>query len=221
MKKGEAASFVSRDLSPCFSSLPSPVSCLSFPSSGSSPLVPSLLSSCCDSDVTRIFPPWDLLRGRDVFRDSEILEQELDDSLVHWAPNCATFSRAREIPIKNVPNPPRPLRSLEYPEGIPSETRLLSKKSLKRLRDDTRMADMAAVNCLHRHRQAKKFSLEHPGRSLALELPSWKKLRSSSGVREIFYHTCCFRGSRRKKYQILISRSSRELGRPAMGPTPA
>ena len=207
MKKGEAASFVSRDLSPCFSSLPSPVSCLSFPSSGSSPLVPSLLSSCCDSDVTRIFPPWDLLRGRDVFRDSEILEQELDDSLVHWAPNCATFSRAREIPIKNVPNPPRPLRSLEYPEGIPSETRLLSKKSLKRLRDDTRMADMAAVNCLHRHRQAKKFSLEHPGRSLALELPSWKKLRSSSGVREIFYHTCCFRGSRRKKYQILISNS--------------
>ncbi len=115
MKKGEAASFVSRDLSPCFPSLPSPVSCFSFPSSGSSPLVPSLLSSCCDTDVARIFPPWDLLRGRDVFRDSEILEQELDDSsLVHWAPNCATFSTAREIQIKNVPNPPRPLRSLEY-----------------------------------------------------------------------------------------------------------
>ena len=162
--------------------------------------VPSFVSTC------RMFAPWDLLRGRDVFKDSVELEQELDDSaLAHWAPNCATFSRAREIPIKNVTNPPRPLRSTEHPAGVPAELLLLSKKSLKRLRDDTRMADMAAENCLKRHRRNQKFTLEHPGRSIALFLPSWKKLREEEGVMEIFYHTCCFEGSRRKKFQVLIT----------------
>ena len=49
----------------------------------------------------RVFPPWDLLRGRDVFRDSFLLREELDSALVqHWAPNCGTFSRARERPIR-------------------------------------------------------------------------------------------------------------------------
>lgn len=45
-----------------------------------------------------MFPPWDLLRGRDVFRDSVLLTSELEDSMLqHWAPNCGTFSRARAV----------------------------------------------------------------------------------------------------------------------------
>ena len=132
-------------------------------------LLPLLLPSPCVSStpssdhVCRVYAPWDLLRGRDVFKDSVELEHELDDSsLAHWAPNCATFSRAREIPIKNVANPPRPLRSTEHPAGIPAELCRLSKKSLKRLKDDTRMADMAAENCLRRHRRGQKIHLGAP-----------------------------------------------------------
>ena len=167
MKKGEAS--VAVCLSAPLSSSPS----LSPWSSSSSPSVAP--SSCVSSTpsfgpVCRVYAPWDLLRGRDVFKDSVELEHELDNSsLAHWAPNCATFSRAREIPIKNVANPPRPLRSTEYPAGIPTELCRLSKKSLKRLKDDTRMADMAAENCLRRHRRGQKFTLEHPGRD---QLPS-------------------------------------------------
>ena len=203
MKKGEAS--VAVYLSAPLSSSPplSPWSSSSSPSFAPPPCVSSTPSF---GPVCRVYAPWDLLRGRDVFKDSVELELELDNSsLAHWAPNCATFSRAREIPIKNVANPPRPLRSTEYPAGIPAELCRLSKKSLKRLKDDTRMADMAAENCLRRHRRGQKFTLEHPGRSIALSLPSWEKLREEEGVMEIFYHTCCFEGSRRKKFQVLIT----------------
>ena len=44
--------------------------------------------------------PWDLLRGKCVFKQRKLLVNELRVSrLRHFAPNCSTFSRAREIPI--------------------------------------------------------------------------------------------------------------------------
>ena len=152
-----------------------------------------------------LFEPWDILRGRDVFVESDVLENELDSAdLAHWAPNCATFSRAREIPIPKVKNPPLPLRSDEFPEGIPSELSRMSKKARLRLEKDTCMAVDAAENCIKRHKSGKAFSLEHPGRSIALELPAWKRLRNMEGVFSSFYHTCMFPGSSRRKHQVLI-----------------
>ena len=153
-----------------------------------------------------IFPPCDILRGRCVFGDrSKLLDEVMEADLSHFAPNCATFSRAREIPIPNVANPPRPLRSEEFPKGIPSELGKLSKKALKRLEKDTEMADLSAELCLRIHERGGAFSLEHPGNSLALHLDSWKRLRATDGVYTIFYHTCMFVGSRRKKIQVLIT----------------
>eukprot|EP00435_Cladocopium_sp_Y103_P048347 s363_g14.t1 len=81
----------------------------------------------------------------------------------------------------------------------------MSKKARTRLDLDTEMADMSALECARAHQEGKVFTLEHPGRSIALELPSWKALRETPGVREINYHTCMFEGSRRKKYQVLIT----------------
>ena len=70
---------------------------------------------------------------------------ELGESeLKHFAPNCVTFSRAREIPIKGVANPPKPLRSELFPEGIPSELENHNPRSQKRLADDTAMANLSA-----------------------------------------------------------------------------
>ena len=150
--------------------------------------------------------PWDILRGKCVFKNSAELKSDLlDSTLSHWAPNCATFSRAREIPIRGVKSAPRPIRSESSPRGIPEEVTRMSKKARTRLELDTSMADMAALECADAHRQGKGFTLEHPGRSIALELPSWKALREMAGVREINYHTCMFKGSRRKKYQVLIT----------------
>ena len=163
-----------------------------------------------------VFPPWDILRGRDVFLSSSELGLELEDSdFSHWAPNCATFSRAREIPIKGVASPPAPLRSSLHPMGIPKEVAKMSRKARLRLEKDTEMADMAAKDCISRHKRGKWFSLEHPGRSIALDLPSWRELVSLEGVHVTRYHTCMFDGSSRRKAQVLIHNTTEltELGK--------
>ena len=80
----------------------------------------------------------------------------------------------------------------------------MSKKARLRLEKDTCMAVDAAETCIKRHKAGKAFSLEHPGRSIALELPAWKRLRNMDGVFSSFYHTCMFPGSSRRKHQILI-----------------
>ena len=99
-----------------------------------------------------------------MFRDRACLDREDQlAQLMHFAPNCATFSRAREIPLPNVKNPPIPLRSNEFPTGIPSELARLSHKARKRLEADTEMAVMAAERCMARHRAGRLFSLEHRG----------------------------------------------------------
>ena len=54
--------------------------------------------------------------------DRELLEQWLMSPLllwVHFAPVCGTASRAREIPRAGVSNLPRPLRSFDFPLGLP------------------------------------------------------------------------------------------------------
>ena len=148
-----------------------------------------------------VHEPWDVLRGKDVFKESESLRLILESSNVsHWAPNCATFSRAREIPIAGIKFRPRPLRDESHPEGLPS----LSYKQRMRVRKDTELANLAANNCLIFHKTGRKFSLEHTGRSLALHLPSWKKLCSEPGIITTFYHACMFEPCQRQKLQVLI-----------------
>ncbi len=52
----------------------------------------------------------------------EFLQAESDELLhVHFAPSCGTASRAREKPIPDLPlhKQPKPLRSDQYPDGIP------------------------------------------------------------------------------------------------------
>ena len=84
----------------------------------------------------------------------------------------------------------------------------MSKRGRKRLADDTEMADFSARQCWERAEKGKAFTLEHPGNSLAQFLPSWKRLISRPDVYVIYYHTCRFEGSRRKKFQMLITNRS-------------
>ena len=142
------------------------------------------------------------LKGKGCFKDSEALNEELEESdFSHFAPNCATFSRAREIPIKGVASPPKPVRSENHPCGIPEELSRMSKKSRKRIDLDTEMANLSAQRSLEAHRNGKGFTLEHPGNSIALHLDSWKKLLESEGVSKVNYHTCMFEGSRRRNFR--------------------
>ena len=102
-------------------------------------------------------------------------------------------------------NPPKPLRDSEHPEGIPEEMAKLSGKGLKRLRDDTAMADLAAEECWEVAETDRGFTLEHPGNSIARSLRSWKRLTARRDVHVIEYHTCRFGGSKRRKFQVLIT----------------
>ena len=122
----------------------------------------------------------------------------------HWAPNCSTFSRARERPIPGVKFPPKPLRSDSCPRGIPEEISKLPSPKRRKVEDDTKMAESAANHCIQAHREGKFFSLEHPKNSIARKLPSWEELESMEGVMCTEYHTCMFYPSERKKSQCLI-----------------
>ena len=162
------------------------------------------VSSCCC--FWTVDSPWDILRGFDVFRDSELLDSRLLLALLtHFAPNCATFSRAREIPIKGATNAPRPIRSSEHPEGIPGEVARMTKKQRGRLDADTCMANLSADKCFQALSEGRFFSLEHPEGSIARSLPSWKKLASHPEVETIRYTTCMFEGSERRKRQVLLT----------------
>lgn len=147
-----------------------------------------------------VLEPWDLLRGKDVFENSKELDRDCRAcSASHKAPNCGTFSRARERPIKGVANPPKPLRSLSCPRGLPG----LKPKQLVRVDLDTRMADLSAIDCARLDSEGKAFSLEHPGNCLAKELDSWKALLSRPTTITSFYHACMFPPCERRKYQML------------------
>ena len=154
------------------------------------------------SGVFRVFEPWDLLRGSHLdvvkFNNSLVAIGKTAD-LVHYAPNCGTFSRARDRPIPGALFAPPPLRSSAFPSGLPN----LSGKDKLRVDHDTFCADFSALSALERHRNQKFFSLEHPGRSHAHSLPSWKALRDTPGVFHDECHACMYPPCKRRKLQSL------------------
>ena len=154
--------------------------------------------------------PWDLLRDPskyDAIQNADRLnEQCLNSAIEAHAPNCGTFSRARERPIPGVFNSPKPLRSLAKPRGLEYIFRMpASTPSRVRVERDTYMADMSALSSKRAHLEGRGFSLEHPGRSIAHELHSWKDLCAQKGVKKIFHHHCMFEGCTHRKYQCEIT----------------
>ena len=76
------------------------------------------------TSASRILPPWDLLRRGCVFKDRGVLLVEDEMCDLTYAPNCATFSRAREIPTRGVKSCPRAAQE----RGIPSEPEGMSRE---------------------------------------------------------------------------------------------
>ena len=151
---------------------------------------------------------WDTQRdpALNVLARKATLQQQLRRSLIeHFAPNCATFSRARERPVPGARNAPRPLRSTLHPEGLPEVWSNGGRRTQLRVEQDTEMAVLAAEEALDAHRAGKAFTLEHTGRSIALSLPTWKLLMNTPGVLCIWHHHCMFEPCQRRKYQIVIT----------------
>ena len=156
--------------------------------------------------VGTVLEPWDLERGSHldvlVFHDGFVSVTD-EASCSHFAPNCATFSRARERPIPGVVNPPRPLRTEQFPRGLPG----VKSRDAQRVENDTLTAELSAMRALQLHRAGKGFSLEHPARSLAFFLPSWLELISEPGVMVTRGHACMFDPCCRRKLQALVHSS--------------
>eukprot|EP00435_Cladocopium_sp_Y103_P060846 s231_g22.t1 len=84
-----------------------------------------LRSLAIDKDPKRSenFPVanFDLTRPHDYDTVCKLVEAEQNHLVAaHFAPSCGTASRAREKLVPGVANPPRPLRSESYPDGLPS-----------------------------------------------------------------------------------------------------
>ena len=158
--------------------------------------------------LSAVAEPWDKLRGDqfDVFAERRRLEHILENTAaVHWAPNCGTFSQARRKPIPGVKHPPVPLRDEEHPYGLPYLSGSRWKSTKARVDRDTKMAVMAARDCLSRHRKGLPFSLEHPANSIARSLDEWKELEAEPGVYKVFHHHCMFDPCKKRKYEIVVT----------------
>ena len=154
--------------------------------------------------------PWDHLRGAEkfcVFKNRvRLLEECAQSAIESWAPNCATFSRARERPIPGVANSPKPLRSITKPRGLDHILNLPSHaRSRIRVEQDTEMAELSARRCLAKHRAELGFLLEHPGNSIAHHLEAWVNLRTEPGVSTVKHHHCMFEGCVHRKFQTVYT----------------
>ena len=162
----------------------------------------------CALRKLKVAQPWDIkidpsLNALD--NSNKLTSEVLDCEFTHWAPNCATFTRAREKPISYNKHGPPPLRSDQHPAGLPCIIHGPDCMNKERVIKDTAMANLAAQTALRCHQAGLGFSIEHPGRSIALHLPSWIELLAQPGVLSIHHHHCMFAGCTHRKFQVLIT----------------
>ena len=151
-----------------------------------------------EADVNVMPPaaePWDKLRGDqfDVMENEGALDEVISNSAAqHHGPNCGTFSRARERPIPGVVNSPKPLRSNEFPEGLPYLEQPRWNRMKVRVDRDSYMAIGAAQRCTRTRKAGLPFALERPGNSSARELNCWKSWELRRGFFIVEHYRCMF-----------------------------
>ena len=114
-------------------------------------------------------------------------------SCIASAMSCATKSRARE----KQPGPP-PLRSVEFPRGLPN----LSDQNLLRVTQDNFSSDYAIALQHWGHQHGLACLRENPLRSLHWEDPNEVTLHSQGGWYDFDYDACVFLGARRKAQRL-------------------
>ena len=137
-------------------------------------------------------------------KDRKLLWEWLHSPLllyVHFAPVCGTASKAREIPRAGVPNLPKPLRSLEFPLGLPmlSNSEQLRVSLANDLFDIT--CDMFEF-CVARGILA---SIENPRGSYFWCLPKVLALLKRYSLYAADFQACMFGSERDKWTRIMAS----------------
>jgi len=114
---------------------------------------------------------------------------------VHFAPPCGTASRAREIKMKNGP---MPLRSDEFPEGLPN-LEATSPKEYQRVLAANRLYSFVAASCRTLSARGVPWSIENPASSLFWLVPCTASLVADAATSSVYFHHCMFGGSRPKR----------------------
>ena len=134
-----------------------------------------------------------------------ILRQE-SVAAIHMGPPCGTSSRAREIRRKGQYNPP-PLRSTQYPDGLPtlkgtSYQKVCTANQLYAL--CSQIMEWATANGII-------ASIENPLRSHAWKTTHMNKHLAGIQLYSVEFHHCRYGASRRKRTKILCNH-------PCLGP---
>jgi hypothetical protein len=124
--------------------------------------------------------------------------------LAHGAPPCGTATRARERPIpqwlkdQGAPEP-KPLRSAEFPEGLPG----LKDTDLVRIETANRIYEFLAEIFELMHSLSIRWSVENPLNSWMWATKWFKKLAALPGVMEVKFPSCLHGGTRPKWTKFL------------------
>ena len=113
----------------------------------------------------------------DTTRQALLREQLQDADCIMAALDCSTKSRAREIPLhfSDGRPSPKPLRSNEYPEGLPG----LHPRDKARVLRDNKAAGLVLEEIQAMVQRGGATVRENPGRSLHWELPEEKRMMDS------------------------------------------
>ena len=129
-------------------------------------------------------------------RQASLSEQLQSVDCICAALDCSTKSRAREIPrVFDSGRPaPRPLRSVEYPEGLPD----LTQAERQRVLTDNEACSFVLSEIQALAERGGASVRENPWRSLHWALPQEKSMMDSGLWQDKRYSACCMMGARSK-----------------------
>eukprot|EP00435_Cladocopium_sp_Y103_P017156 s916_g4.t1 len=113
----------------------------------------------------------------------------------HYGLPCGTSSRAREIPLGPDQHGPRPLRSDEFPDGLPH----LEGKDKERLRLANLVYEAACRLILLCHTLGVHWTVEQPARSIFWLTSFWKTVLATITPWFVTFHSCMYGGLRPKR----------------------
>ena len=141
---------------------------------------------------------------RDLFRVLDVHANRI--ALIFCAPPCGTASRAREKPIPGVANPPAPLRSTLWPDGLPG----LDYADKLKTELANQVYDAIAKITLWAARRQVEIVVENPLRSYMWETSFFAP--AAEHLPEHIVYQACMHGGGRDKFTLL--RASSEMLEP-------
>jgi hypothetical protein len=121
---------------------------------------------------------------------------------VHLGVPCGTSSRAREI--RTCATDPPPLRSEEWPEGLPR----LPPREAARVETANKIYQFAASVILLCNELGKDWTLEQPHRSLFWKTKYWRSVEQHLDPVFVKFDHCMYKGSRPKRTMVAGSFAS-------------